>query len=1001
MWKGSTNQAIRSKAQNDENQEKEKDDYTDEQKKKLDTLTDEGLKDKNELLKTKEGEGIVKTDDKITTETTEGENKSDNVKPTQNNLNTVFVESVVRAANQQSEELARAASLQSQLVISRSDKPIRTIVTYDSIPILARNGAILPYYQFVDGGTSDFQVPSFFDLETTFDQNYVLDETLRLAILTEQMAKDNPILEKSIKTFQQGTIKVIPKWSNTFLPSIPDPENLGNELINANLMYVNTSNNTYLLSLWLYHMLECTLAGIAAPNIILCNLEYATLSDITTRNIITESLEHKKIMRTGIAHPTFAGAFSQFVPLVDAVINDLYRAQHHNSRPQFELAVETSFARLKLDSYAKVSTDQYTAALLEIDFRRLKFYRLDIEYHQQLVRACYPASYFYDFKPPELYNLTLTYMPSRQQIRDSLLYILMSGDVKNKFIEVFKNVFNQMDVLRTASEPTKILSAMNDVTARSAELAGSFSSEVANAIRAGSNDVFLDLLTAEFFGPTFYDVNVTTRIQSNFYLNIFIYVEVLTFFTLFPKIAWSSQVTLGKTLYSLLYGYHRKQFNDWQSHYGLFVQLDDNGQFNRIDMEVSSYTTSDLLNHRIYFSFLTEIGQRNNDRRFAFIRQIYELIQPLGRRINLPNKEEADLPYLRRDYTYYLSWNQRPKLDCTTNSQISNRFYGIMIFLKTAIDLSADTKHIVAQKSTMAWIGEITAILSPQGERIGPDFHCCLATMFSIFADTGLSINDNFNERHPYLQTPLLGFGSSSNYVFGSPENECITCPNACLNVDTKIIYYILTRQSTIVNFDVSTVGEGIISSNSEQFAVPMFDGSTISNFMYDVFCQSRHFVEMLYIFYHLSIHGDNPVFRRIRNALRGMNTASTSMKLLRIISKVYNYPLDTLLQGRTFGNHSVMADPRFYKITPHFIDTSMSKLPVQEREVYRVGDDMVKPDDFFLEKLDIYGNMFLSDISPIYRISTGIAFGMFPLRNWSPDTILDEQCDYPRVTLG
>ncbi|BAA08544.1 138.5KD protein [Nilaparvata lugens reovirus] len=911
-----------------------------------------------------------------------------------------FIADTVKAAQIENEELAKAAANQALLALVKNPSTSRSIVTYNGFPSVNTTNSLSSYYVFIDGSADNFSFPSLFTVSSTFNSEYEIAQNVRISPVLAATMEDAPIIKNSMEAFKQGIVKSVPIWNNTYSASILDPYEFSDNMLAANLVYVGMSNNTYLQSVWLYRMFQCLISGLASENLIFKNIKYGILTPIETNNAMSQSLTEHKIVRNGIPHPTFAGAYSLYTPMVLQMENDLYNNGIMGSAPSFKVSVETVIARLKMDSIAHIVTDQFSSALTMNSFDRLKNRCLTSATHRNLVASCYPDTYTFDFMPDSIYNVTLSYMPTPKETYDSILYILMNNDVKNRFIKVFKDTLRQMNVLTVGNKSLHIMSGITAISSRP-DMSATFLSDVTNALTSSNSEIFLDFLAAEFYGSAFVDVRFTSAMANNLFLNSLTITEILVLFIPFPKIAWSSQVTLGSALYRLLQQYAGQELNKWIGMYGLFTHLDEAGNFVRRDLNEADYNNHLLVDERIYYSFLVPCANATGRNQCKIIGDIYDLITPRGARIELINKANANLPYFNRSYDFYVSWRPMKQYQCNVDSPIAQSIQAIINFQKRVMNHAIKIKEITSQKTTLSWISELLAILSVQGAVIGQDYHVCLGRMFSILANTGLSLIDTFDENRPYLQTRSIGFGSYRPYEPGATTNQCISTPMSEMISDTKISYYLLCKQSTVITDDVYVVGAGPEYNQAIYPTIPIFDGKTIYEFIYSVICESRKFVEMLYVFSQVNLAGQDPHFQQIRDAIAGTNTAGTSRKLLAMISDIYKYPLVEMCNILLNGSRVVVADPRLFMVTPYFIDYQRNKVRDQFADKFRTGELMIHVDEWFNKKLDIFSQLFLSTESPVYSMSTGIAFGYFSVTDYNPTRTLDDVCDLERYTLG
>nr|ALV85432.1 major core capsid protein [Diaphorina citri reovirus] len=973
-----------------------------------DTLDDDGdlstnelqNKEKNNELKNTNNEGKDKKDDndKINISKNkdrvipEPDNKDfeEQIDVKKTELKVIEASLLQKTSESAIRDAQRVARLDTFNILLQQHSNEEHLLFLSEIDTMKLDSVAVPYYRFIDKSSST-DPNGIFKIES-FHSDY-LNPNISAQLTAEDISRNMnlPVIDNALNVYKSGTYKVLAKWNNQsdFLGNmtIDDPGEVTDNLLMGRLVFADNSNTDVMLGRIHYTRFKTFNQLIANSNIIWKNCTEWTLSiHHNNANPVTERLDTVKIISLGLPHPSFAAAFSYYLPLHERV-GELYGIEDED--PVFNVETTKFFGHIKIENRARIPIDQYSSRFIINARNRLDQHGFTYQGHLRLIRPCYPLNYHFINTPANQYSLRLVYMPVDEQIFGSLFYIICSSKSRDLLCNTFIDVLTKRNLLQDSTHSLEVFQTILNQETGHDIVINNFVADLASAISMGNTQIFLTYLAFDFFNLGHFKFNIMPRSVPTPTMNIVILIEIVSFFIFFPKIAWRCQVQLGKMIIESLSTIVGDQVRIYCNRIGLFRRLNENGFFQNLPLNIASYTEEDLIDNNIYFTFFTPANIPARDRNICpFLTNLYQLITPegIGEQVLLATKQAAHLPYFRRNYNYYLPYVIRNSRDGMYDLPIALRLSDLLaeanrLFRATVPDIRTKT-------STKAFNG-IIEIYKNNLLDTARIFHVVIAPNLQVLANSYLLYYDTFDVDRPFIVAPEVNIGSTRQQAGGAIfQNQTIRVHKRMVSVSVKMSDYIVFKQSSVLKRDNSQRTGPILHSESKIDEVLPFPGDIIFDVQLRVINESCRFNEMWYVISSLAaaeLPPNQDVMLDLREFIRDYFSNSTSKIILGLISEAYGFNLTDFFKI-SLNSFDLRTDTRLAEPGLFFANMLDQKFDDQDEADYHTNESLTYTDEYFQNTIRIANSLIFSDVSPIKNESVGITFGIFDLLRWDRD---------------
>lgn len=679
-----------------------------------------------------------------------------------------------------------------------------------------------------------------------------------------------------------------------------------------------------------------------------------------------------------------------------------------------DIAVD-SYAGMKLSQINKLVIDQFTAAVLRLNFNKMRNHTLTTDKLHDMVEASMfkrdkleieelvdieDITLLYDYTSTE-YNLTLfhilTSLSAKQQITDFLTEELTKT---NRFgMSELENVWKGLQ--------------LGDVYSQK------FNSDWIQSIHIGDNTTPYQMLIYETFADFFYfqpkfsslpdSLNAVTEILS-----------IYTFMILYPRITQRIIHKLGYRLTQLYNTMFPQVFNDFKMKYG---DVRTNFGADKFEAYGKQLTIADSQNGYVYSIFTTLPMTSQKTRQLGLLHDFVSLINslrlltlPTISKVELTRKRKAGYPYLYDSYSTYMSWAPLDYMDYSINEETtlgiklrsligeSNRFKEL--FLKQNPASSQIPRAFEAYYT--AWTTQLSKLIVSAGSTYQITAAMMQETLFNSPFYVGSTYNPN-PDRFWYVQKDIgIGPLVSSNLSATIIPTK-LRVDNFKINVGMCLA--LTVEGEYLRNVITPDESEGGYEQNQTRVRedITCMDGVECFKMMNKLVSQARSFGYAMQVTQWMTMpnSNDNPFKDLVYEVAEYMKMAYW----VPLIKKVFNFFGVNFQEyfTRTVSSSSFIADGRYLDRTLVIVDPSTST-PQKDQPInskFNVKFEYITPDD--VAKLDILTRPLISSNSKIIYVQNDWYFGKMVVgelgptqkhlkgTNWTDETTYLRSCRFYR----
>lgn len=626
--------------------------------------------------------------------------------------------------------------------IPRTDTNLMTVIANHTIATLQTNTNIVPLvnaplssfaFGKVDRSINGYfgitpyvittQVPQLFKFTPLYNaaQQVNLPDLLAMKFSLEEI---NATISKSIELFNISTMTVrIELNENIGHGTILDPNSIKDGALKlTTLIPAISRQNPQSSANFVENRIFSVLSAFnALDNILVAIPKKLVALDSVRGGPVAESLAIMPFYENMHPHPYYS-VFSNLPDWARAYFNECFTV---NPLQIGDLAVD-SYAGMKLSQTTKLVLDQFTAAVLRMNYNKLKNHTLTTNTLENKIRA---SLFQYDKLEVEtlcdLEDFSLLYDFSHDEYELYMFRILVDSSTRLKVINFLVSELEKTNRLCTLP----IEDIWQGLLAGDLE-ASSFNSQWTGSISIGNSFSPYEMLIYETFSD-FFTFNPTFSSTPKGIEAITEILSIYTFMILYPRITQRCIHKIGYRLTSLLDVMYPQIFNAFRHEFG-----DIRTNWGRDKFQAYDYQMSRTESQQGYiYSIFTPLTKVRNDRyaqgldqsvlnRFiALMNSIRTLILPTQHQYSLDRKRIAHYPYLYTTYTTYASWAPIPYGDYQNSQQteLGNR-------LKLLIAKSEDFRSLYTAQTPassqiprgfnsyfISWTNQLARLLSTAG----------------------------------------------------------------------------------------------------------------------------------------------------------------------------------------------------------------------------------------------------------------------------------------------
>lgn len=471
------------------------------------------------------------------------------------------------------------------------------------------------------------------------------------------MKEVNDTVEQSIKLFNISTMTVRVELNDKLGSySIIDPNSLEDGSIKlSTVMPAGRENPQRSVNFVENRIFSVVSAFNALDNVLVTIPQKLVVLDSARGGPVAESLIKMPFYKNQHPHPYYS-VYSNLPDWARQHFNEAYTA---NKLQIGDLTV-SSYAGMKLAQMTKLVIDQYTAAVLRLNFNKLINHTLTTNVLQEKIRTS-----LFEHDKLEVVQLC--------DLEDfSLLYNYTQDEHNLYMFRLLTDKSTQMKVVNFLNEE---LAKTNRLTTVPLEdiwkglLAGdvqaaSFNQTWLSSINIGNNFTPYEMLIYETFSD-FFNFNLTYSAIPNSLEAVTEIISIYTFMILYPRVTQRVIHHLGYRLTQLydamfpaIFNAFRGEFGDVRTNWGA-------NKFNSYGYQISR---NESQQGYVYSVFIPLTRSRTNERPrtgslqdllnqfIQLLNSLRQLVIPTTYQYNLDAKRIAKYPFLYDSYTAYASW---------------------------------------------------------------------------------------------------------------------------------------------------------------------------------------------------------------------------------------------------------------------------------------------------------------------------------------------------------
>lgn len=567
------------------------------------------------------------------------------------------------------------------------------------------------------------EVPQLFKFTTLYNESQQVNLP-DLLTMKFSMQEINDTVAKSIAVFNISTMTVRIELNDKLGSyKVLDPNSIQNGALMLNTLIpagrMNPQTSVNFVENRIFSVMS---AFNALDNLLVAIPRKLVALDSTRGGPVAESLVTMPFYEGMHPHPYY----SVFSNLPDWARQHFNEAYAENPLQIGDLTVD-SYAGMKLSQITKLVIDQYTSAVLRLNFEKLRNHTLTTNLLQEKVRAS-----LFEHDRLEIVRLC--------DIEDfSLLYNYTQDEYNLYMFRLLTDKATQMKVINFLNEE---LVKTNRLTTVPLEdiwqglLAGdvqaaSFNQTWLSSINVGNSQTPYEMLIYETFSD-FFTFNLSFSAIPNSIEAVTEIISIYTFMILYPRVTQRIVHQLGYRLMQLfdamfpgIYNAFRIEFGDIRTNWG-------KDKFDSYGYQISR---SESQQGYVYSVFTPLVRNRTNDRNgsgstqnllnkfISVINALRILVIPTTHQYNLDRKRIAKYPYLYENYTTYASWKPIPYTDYQTNqhTELGNKLRSLIGFTNELKDLFTSQNPASSQIPRgfnayyTAWTNQLSKLVSTAG----------------------------------------------------------------------------------------------------------------------------------------------------------------------------------------------------------------------------------------------------------------------------------------------
>lgn len=538
-------------------------------------------------------------------------------------------------------------------------------------------------------------IPQLFKFTTLYNetQQVNLPDLLTMKFSTQGI---NDTVSQSINIFNISTMTVrIELNDNLGSTPILDPNNLQNGSLTLQTVErsgrVNPQSSANFVENRIFSVIS---AFLGLDNVLIAMPKKQICLDSVRGGPVAEALITMPFYEGQHPHPYYS-VYSNLPDWARQHFNECFEI---NPLQIGDMAVD-SYGGMKLSQKNKLVIDQWTAAVLNINFDKLRNHTLTTNTLQEKIRA---SLFKYDslevLQLCDLEDFTLLYNYTQDEYNLYLFRLLTDKTMQLQVINFLNQELEKTNRLTTVplEDVWKGILA-GDVNA------ASFNQTWLSSINIGNSQTPVQMLVYETFSD-FFIFNLSFSAIPSSLEAIGEILSIIAFAILYPKVTQRIIHQLGfrltqllDAMYPRIYNLYRSEFGDVRTNFG-------KDKFDSYGYQISR---SESQQGYVYSIFTpTPKVKTGNDRQsvgsaqsllnklITILNTVRRLMMPTTFKYNLDRKRIAKYPYLFDDYTAYASWTPIDYNDYYTNQQteLGNK-------LRELIGLSDDLKELFTSQN--------------------------------------------------------------------------------------------------------------------------------------------------------------------------------------------------------------------------------------------------------------------------------------------------------------
>lgn len=512
------------------------------------------------------------------------------------------------------------------------------------------------------------EVPQLFKFTTLYNESQQVNLP-DLMTMKFSMQEVNDTVAQSINIFNISTMTVRIELNDKLgMYPVLDPNSIENGAMKLSTVVPSGRENPQTSVNFVENRIFSVVSAFnALDNVLVAIPQKMVVLDSARGGPVAESLVRMPFYKGMHPHPYY----SVYSNLPDWARQHFNNAYVENPLQIGDLAVN-SYAGMKLAQITKLVIDQYTSAVLRLNFNKLINHTLTTNILQEKIRAS-----LFEHDKLEVVQLC--------DLEDFSLLYNYTQDEHDLYM--FRLLTDKMTQLKVVNFLNEELTKTNRLTTVPLEdiwkglLAGdvqaaSFNQTWLSSINIGNNLTPYEMLIYETFSD-FFNFNLTYSAIPNSIEAVTEIISIYTFMLLYPRITQRVIHHLGYRLTQLYDAMFPAIFNAFRSEFG---DVRTNWGKNKFDSYGYQISRNESQQGYIYSVFVPLTRTRYNERPrtgslqdllnqfIQLLNSLRQVVTPTTYQYNLEEKRTAKYPFLYNNFTAYASWKPIRYGDYQTSS---------------------------------------------------------------------------------------------------------------------------------------------------------------------------------------------------------------------------------------------------------------------------------------------------------------------------------------------